>query len=101
MANQVGYENLTVSTDAVKFTASTVTNRAMSGIITVESANVRWRADGTSPSSTVGSLLKDGESLILRGEGILKNIEFIRTASTDATVHGSFFSGADDAQFVG
>jgi len=96
MANQVSYENLAVSDSAVSFTASTVTNRAKSALITVEGADVRWRADGTSPSATVGSLLKDGEKLIFRGEGIIKNIEFIRDASADAVVHGAFFSEAND-----
>ena len=96
MANQVSYENLAVSDSAVSFTASTVTNRAKSALITVEGADVRWRADGTSPSATVGSLLKDGEKLIFRGEGIIKNIEFNRDASADAVVHGAFFSEAND-----
>ena len=96
MGQQVGYENLTVSSSAVTFTGSTVTARARSAVIVCENDDVRWRADGTSPTASVGTLLRQGASFILRGESNLKNIEFIRT-STDAVVHGAFFSDLNDA----
>lgn len=58
---------------------------------------MRWRADLTSPTSSVGSLLRDGSSFVLRGESNVLNIQFIRTGSTDATVSGAFFSDIEDA----
>lgn len=99
MGLQIGHESLTVSTTALGFTAATVTPRARCALIinaSTTDASVRWRADGTAPTSTSGSLLHPGMFFILRGEGNIRNIQFIRTGSNDATVTGAFFSDIND-----
>jgi hypothetical protein len=96
MGNQIGYENLTVSSTAVGFTATTVTRLARSAVIVVEDADVRWRSDGTAPTSSAGTLLREGSSFIVRGEANILNIQFIRAGSVDAAVHGAFFSDLND-----
>jgi hypothetical protein len=102
MGRQVGFEALAVSSSAVTFTASTGASpttpaNPLARLLTcvVEGGDIRWRADGTSPTATVGSLVRNGQSFILRGESNIKNLEMIRT-ETDATVSGASFSDIND-----
>lgn len=91
------FEALTVSTAAVGLTTSkfslteisSVTRRVM---CFVESANVRMRLDGTAPTSLVGHILKDGDTIILGSYSDIANARWIRDDSTDATLACHFFN---------
>lgn len=94
----VAFEAITVSTTAIGPTAATyspgngtTSNQASSNyaFFRCETANVRWRDDGTSPTSSVGHLLNAGETL--EYDGRLDKIKFIRTGATDASVTASYF----------
>jgi len=66
-------------------------SQAKGCIITVEDADVRWRADGTAPTSTEGHLLRVDDVMILDSDrknwrSFLNAIQFIRTGSTDAAL---------------
>lgn len=103
--NAVGYQQLTVSTGAVPLVLPTATRpkRALilCGPLNAATTNyVRWRADGTNPTSTVGMPLPVGDYLDLTFEdgfdffGILGTIKFIRDsgAAADATLEITYFS---------
>lgn len=93
------YEDITVSTAAVGLTAAKVAKLdpalAKSGKqnvlvwVAVESAPVRFRFDGTSPTATVGVLLNTGDLLQLNDYYDVFNLRMIRdtTATGDAAVH--------------
>lgn len=77
----LGFQALTVSSSAVGFTKPVGASFAL---IRSETADVRWRDDGTNPTATVGALLAANESL--EYDGPLDAIKFIRTGGTDATL---------------
>lgn len=82
-----GFEALAVSSTAVGFTVATA-DHAKRAIVRVESNSVRWRADGTNPTATVGMPLEVGDELVVWGTDI-HTIKFIRQ-SADATLSVSF-----------
>lgn len=97
--NQIGYQQLSVSNTSVALTLPTAANatRPKHAIIKNESSttSVRWRADGTDPTDSVGMLVGPGEVLnwmdpVLDYFGILKRIEFIR-ATNDTTLSIAYF----------
>lgn len=95
--NCIDYATLAVSSTAVglgsaspTLTAGTTVKRA---IITVETDQVRWRADGTAPTSSEGHLLEAGDVLNFLDanyESILGNLKFIRVTS-DAALKITYF----------
>ena len=56
--------------------------------ITVTGASVRWRDDGTDPTTTVGHVIADGGYLEYHGD--IRAIRFIQTAAT-ATMNISYY----------
>ena len=100
MANQLTYENLTVSSSAVTFTAGTLSpadTKFKSALIRVETGRVRYRGDGTAPTASVGVPLDPGDVFQLVGEKNVLAAQFIRRDSTDATVHAATFDSVDIA----
>ena len=101
--NQTGFQNLTVSTASVGLTMPTASARPRGALIYVASQPIRWRADGTDPTATVGMFVASGgyiewlapESPDLGPDyyGILSRVEFIRdtTATGDATLDVAYF----------
>jgi hypothetical protein len=83
------HEAITVSSTAVTPTAATVAQRNKA-LITVEDAAVRFRFDGTAPTSTTGHELEDGDVLILDSANQIGNVQFIRRDGTDATLRASY-----------
>jgi len=87
------YESITVGTTAVGLTTSVYksdTGTAARAIITVETDQVRYRYDGTSPTSTEGHLLNATDTLLVVGRGNLDRIRFIRAGADDATIRVSY-----------
>ena len=72
------FEALTVSTVAVGFTAATIGSDRPHAHVIVEGNAVRYRIDGTDPTTTVGTVLEPGDELILDSTHDLVNIRFIR-----------------------
>jgi len=67
------------SGDATGFTAKCVRVR-------VESAPLRWRADGTGPTSTTGTLQNPLEEFYVEGPTEIKRFRAIRTGDNSATI---------------
>ena len=86
-----GYQDLTVSNTAVGLTVPS-TPVARCAIITVETDQVRFTVDTTTPTSSKGHLLNAGDLLELGNTEMLTNARFIRV-TTDATLRISYFGG--------
>lgn len=89
-ATAFAYESITVSSTAIGCTAATVSPGGAPGavraMLTLESAQVRYRYDGTNPTSSEGHLLEIGETLVLEGAANIDKFKAIRTGSTDGTL---------------
>lgn len=92
------YESLTVSSTAVGFTAANYnptagnlpdSKQAEEVFLRVESNQVRYRLDGTDPTSAVGTILDVGETLTIRGITDISRFRAIATGS-DATLRVEF-----------
>ena len=75
------YEDLTVSDTAGGFTTATIV-RTEVALVTVETAQVRFRLDGTAPTPTVGHILGVGDVLEIDSSEALGLVRFIRTGGT-------------------
>ena len=90
------YESVTVTDSATALTASkykdsgSVSTNAQRGaaraVITVETAQLRYRYDGTAPTSTEGHILNINDVLVLVGPDALANFQGIRTGGTSAVL---------------
>lgn len=76
-------------TDMSASTALTVPSQAQFAMIQAEGADVRWRDDGTAPTTSVGTLLTAGNSMLYEGD--LGAIRFIETATT-AVLNVSYYA---------
>ena len=97
--NCIDYAILAVSNTAVGLASATpaMTGKTQGVIVTVETDQVRWRADGTAPTSTEGHLMNTGDVLSFDSwtsnqnwRSVLTAIRFIRV-TTDATLKISYF----------
>jgi len=83
------YEKITVSTTAIGITESKKKNGAnacVGAFITVEDANVRFRLDGTAPTTTEGHVLTSGQNLTLSNASDINNFSAIRDDAVDAVL---------------
>jgi len=91
------FETITVSSTAIGFTATKIKPTtgdfkgmtAVEAFFTVETAQIRFRCDGTDPTSSVGHLLSSGDSVTIRGKNNVNNFKAIRVSS-DATIQVSY-----------
>jgi len=88
------FESVTVANTAIGLTSSkyypTDAPMARSVIITVETAQIRFRMDGTNPTATEGHIAEIGDAITISGIVNIKNFRAIRTTSTSATIKVSY-----------
>lgn len=90
------YESVTVTDSATALTATTYkeskevkTNSdrgAARAIITVETAQLRYRYDGSDPTSAEGHILNINDVLVLVGTDAISQFRGIRTGGTSAVL---------------
>ena len=82
------YENITVADSANRLTPSTfiATPPTRQVRIFVESAQVRYRNDGTDPTSTVGEILNPNDRLTIDNMSEAESFRIIRTGGSSATL---------------
>ena len=91
------FESVTVDDASTSITASVtgtapragepaVIRRGQRALVTVATAQIRFRYDGTAPSSTVGHLAEAGDKLEILGYDNILNFRAIRTTATNATL---------------
>lgn len=83
-----GYEQVTVSTTAVGLTVPAGTIRA---VLVVEDQPLRFRLDGTNPTSTVGMLAKADKEIEIFSKEVLEAFKAIRDGGTDAVLSVHYF----------
>lgn len=85
------FEQVTVDDTAagIGLTAETYGD-ATNALITVDTADIRYRLDGEAPTSTSGHLVKSGETLTLQSAADIANFKAIRTATTSAVLSVSY-----------
>lgn len=82
------FEAVTVAASAIGFTAAHINNTvgahpaATDASCRLETAQIRWTIDGTTPTTTVGILLEIGDVLTLAGNDTLNNFRAIRTGGS-------------------
>ena len=102
----IAYATLTVSSTPVSLAdgspallSGKVNNNLITrALITVENDNVRWRADGTPPTTSEGHKLFDGDSITFIDANysqLLANIQFARVTS-DAALKITYFRSQGD-----
>lgn len=89
MPDYTQYEAITVAGTAVGLTAATITG-LNKGLITCESAQIRFTVDGTTATATVGHILNDGDVLKLENMSELNKFSAIRTGGVSATLRCSY-----------
>lgn len=85
------YESITVAATAIGLSASTYTpasapSQMATCLARLETAEIRYRMDGTDPTASEGFLLEVGESLPIMGAPEMARIKFIRTGTTSGTL---------------
>lgn len=69
-----------------KYKNSATSGGALSAFITNETAQIRYRYDNGTPSTTAGHILEAGGTLVLVGQNQMSQFKAIRTGSTSATL---------------
>ena len=85
----VGYESLTVSDTAGGLTGGVTGTQSFVGRL--ETAQIRYRTDGTDPTSGEGVLMNVGDQIVLSYSEI-KAASFIRTGDTSGVLKGHFYN---------
>lgn len=79
----ITFEQVTVAASAIGLTAAKITPpgllQATSATCRLETAEIRYRLDGGTPTPTVGTLLEPGDALTLSGHDVLVAFLAIRT----------------------
>ena len=83
------YEDLTVGSTAVGFTAATYAGADYASIY-VEGGPVRFRLDAGTPTASVGDTLEQGDRLTLDSEEEVKRFRAIRRDGVSATLRVNF-----------
>ena len=98
LGDPLGFEKLTVSNTAKALTLATyqttpianTTQRAILAVITVEDNDMRYRVDGTDPTTAIGHLIKDGGIIQLESGLEINQFRAIRV-SADAVIQVTYY----------
>ena len=94
----VAFDQITVAASAIGLTTANIrgygSNRyaAERVIVIVETATIRWRDDGTDPTSAVGMIANPGTILTLDNRDRIEKWRGIRTGSTSATLSVTYLA---------
>lgn len=80
-----GFESLTVADTAVGV-AFVDAGDAERMFITVETAQARYRYDGSDPTAAIGHLAEIGDVIVIEGTSNIAEFRAIRTGSTSAVL---------------
>lgn len=85
------YEALTIGSTAVALTPA-VYGSAKRALITVETAQIRFRFDGTAPTSAEGHIADPGDIIYLTSNADIAAFRAIRSTSVDAKIRCTYSS---------
>lgn len=93
--NPFAFEQKTIDATARPLTAAVYAPSgqvpAAAAFITTETADLRFRVDGTDPTAAVGHKLTVASTLTLCGRTAIANFRGIRTGATNADLFASYF----------
>lgn len=92
------YESITVADTAIGLTLATlqfddaqsVKQYPKQVFITVEDGQIRWRYDGTDPTSSEGHISNPNDGIIVKGTTKIKNFKAIRKTTTSAKLRVTY-----------
>lgn len=92
-----GYEQITVAATAIGFTAAKINTgaghpQATRAYCRLETAEIRFRTDGGTPTTTVGTLLEPGDTLEVNDAIQLPQFLAIRTGGTSGSLSCTYSS---------
>ncbi len=93
------YEEVTVGAQVAVLSATKIqpvsgpyaNTVARAALISLEDADVRFRIDGGSPSTTSGHYFTSGDTLVLSGTQALKRFQSIRAGEASGTLRVTYF----------
>lgn len=84
------YETITVANTAIGFTASKITTPVSEAVCTLETAQIRFRVDGTDPTSSEGHLLETGQKWSSVNAVEIGNFRAVRTGAVSGVLRCSY-----------
>jgi len=84
------YESITVADSAIGLTAAKYLD-AEHAEMTLETAQIRFRLDGTDPTSSEGHLVEVGDVITLNSAAQISDFSAIRTGSTSGVLKVTYF----------
>jgi hypothetical protein len=84
------YESKTIAATAAGLTAGTYDD-AIHAEMTLETAQIRIRSDGTSPTSSEGRLVHVGDDIILKSAAQIAAFKAIRTSGVSGVLKVEYF----------
>jgi hypothetical protein len=88
------YESITVGAAAVGLTAAKFrpeAGPAKGAMLTLETAEIRFRMDGADPSASEGHLMSVADKGLLIGTAQMERFKAIRTGGTSGTLKVTYF----------
>lgn len=86
----LAYESKTIANTAAGLTAGTY-GKATHAEMTLETAQIRIRSDGTNPTASEGRLVEVGDQIILRSAAQIAAFKAIRTGGTSGVLKTEYF----------
>lgn len=95
LVSELNYESVTVAGTAIGFDATDGTNGMIpeAAVITVETAAIRFRTDGTNPTASEGHSAEPGDVIILGDRKQCAAFRAIRRDGVSATIRVSTGAG--------
>ena len=81
------FEKLSVTGSVTSLTASKYGANVKRAVITVETAQLRYKYNGDDPTASEGHVSQPQDIITIRGTQNIQNFRAIRTGSTSATLH--------------
>lgn len=88
--NTLAFEALAITTTATSLTAATYA-AAQEAIITIASNAIRWRSDGTAPTSAVGHVAAAGDILLIKGGQDISKFQAISQTGAQANLSVTYY----------
>lgn len=95
-SSYIAFEQITVAAASIGFTAAKITPpglpQATSAVCRLETAEIRYTLDGTTPSTTVGTPMEALETLTFTGQDVLAKFRAIRTTGVSGQLDCHYFA---------
>ena len=85
------YESITIADTAIGLTAANIKVNTVRVYCTLETAQIRFRTDGTNPTASTGHLLETGAALELYSYDDISKFKAIRTGATSGALQCSYW----------